>query len=129
MEESNKNLLSSFMKKQININTDKNQKGQNSFFGKNVYVQKDAIDEKKLTAEEEEAAEELEEAKKLSRSKAAEQNQTRMLKKLVLDNLLKYTALITCLIILSMAVITLGPALMQTLHGLISKLFLMALNK
>lgn len=129
MEESNKNLLSSFMKKQINHKIDKNPKGQNSFFSEATNKQENDATEKVLTPEEKATAEELAEAKKLSRNKAAEQNQTQMFKKLLLENLFTYSMMIIFLIILSIAAIKLGPAVLNSLNGLISKLFLMALNK
>lgn len=129
MEESNANPFSAFMEKQINKKTDKSQKTGKTFFGDSSDDQKNDKEQKVLTAEEEAAAEELEEAKKLSRNKAAAQNQTRMLKKLFLENLLKYALIMTFLIILAIAAIKLGPTLLKSLNGIISKLFLMALNK
>lgn len=66
----------------------------------------EVIVEKEMTEEEL-----LEDAKKASRNKAVERDQTEMIKKLVLQNIIKYTSLILVLVILIIGIIKFVPAL------------------
>ena len=72
--------------------------------------------------------EELEEAKKESRNKAAQTDQTEMFKKLIIENIVKYTVLIAVLIIFAFAVIKFGSAFLAMVNGLIFKALMGALS-
>ena len=72
--------------------------------------------------------EKLEEAKKESRNKAAKFDQTGMFKKLILQNLVKYTIVIASMVIMAIGIIEFGPALFGMLNGLISKIIFGALR-
>ena len=75
--------------------------------------------EKTKTDEEILEEEELEEAKKESKGKAAGIDQTEMIKKLIIENIVKYTVIIGALVIFAIGTIELGPVLGDLLHGII----------
>lgn len=78
---------------------------------------------------EEEKAKELEEAKKASRNKAGERDQVEMFKKLLIQNIMKYTLLIAMLAIFAIGIIKSGPAIVKFFNGFLSKILLGALHK
>ncbi len=83
------------------------------------------------TPEEEEEMteeEELEDAKKASRNKAGETDQTEMIKKLIIESIVKYSVLITLLVIFSFAVIKFGAAFVAAMNGLLYKALMSALG-
>ena len=81
-------------------------------------------------SEEEKAEkEELEEAKKLSRNKAADRDQTEMIKKLIIESIVKYSVLISLLVVTSIAIIKFGPALATSLNGALSKVLMSAIGQ
>lgn len=72
--------------------------------------------------------EELEDAKKASRNKAAETNQTEMIKKMIIENIVKYVILISVLVIVAIGLIESGPAFFGAISGLIHEIFMSALG-
>lgn len=72
--------------------------------------------------------EELEDAKKASRNKAAQVDQTEMFKKLIMENIVKYTVMITVLVIISLGVIKFGVAFLEMMNGLFYKALMYALH-
>ncbi len=118
MTQEKKATLSSLMKKQIAIKPVKKAVGselQNS-------------QEKTKTKEDAEADEALREAKKESNSKAANYNQSEMLKKLLIENIVRYGTLVGVLVILAIAIINSGPAIVKFFHGLISNIIFSAIR-
>jgi hypothetical protein len=73
--------------------------------------------------------EKLENAKKDSRNKAAKINQSSMIKKLILQNLAKFTLIIAVFSVVTIGIIQAAPAMFVFLNGLISKILMSALNK
>lgn len=129
MTQEKKATLTSLMKKQISAKPAK----KNSIFDlkatdANQKDEKKDEKEKKKTDEEIAQEEALEEAKKSSNSKAANYNQSEMLKKLLIENIVRYGTLIGVLAILAIAVINSGPAIMEFFHGLISNVIFSAIR-
>ncbi len=118
MTQEKKATLSSLMKKQITAKPVK--KAVNSDMQNNQ--------EKAKTPEEVEADEALKEAKKESNSRAANYNQSEMLKKLLIENIVRYGTLVGVLVILAIAVIHSGPAIVKFFHGLISNIIFSAIR-
>ena len=73
--------------------------------------------------------EQLEEAKKASRNKAAERDQTEMLKKLFMENALKYIVVISVIAIFAIGIIKFGPAILAFFNGFLYKILMSALGK
>ena len=123
--------LSSFMKKQINEkSTKKNLNSKNSpLNSKKTLDQKNKKEGGKSSSEDEISDEEkLENAKKDSKNKAANFNQSAMIKKLILQNLAKYTLIVAIFSLVTIGIIQSGPAIFGFLSGLISKFLMSALN-
>lgn len=130
MSKKTKESLSVFMKKQISEKSSKKTlaKKLNAAAAKNLEAGQNKDSE--IKPEDEMTDEEkLEEAKKASRSKSSQQDQTEMLKKLFLENCVKYLLLIIGLILLSIAVIKYGPELVGLLNGLVFKSIIGAISK
>lgn len=124
--------LSSFMKKQISEKSSKKNLAKKSTPSKpNVDSnQKDAKDKNESSKEEEMSEEEKsEEAKRTSRSKAAQINQSAMIKKLILQNLAKYTLIFAIFSVVTIGIIQFAPAMFKLLNGLVSKVLIGAINK
>lgn len=127
MSKENKNPLASFMKKQISEKSSKKIAEAKSInFAKNTKAKKDG---KKNGEEEMSEEEKLAEAKKNSQSKAATRNQTEMLKKLFLENLVKYSVIISVMVIFSIGIVKFGGAIIAFFNGLIFKIFMSAIGK
>jgi hypothetical protein len=71
----------------------------------------------------------LEDAKKESRAKAAEFNNSEMIKKMILENIAKYVAIIFILIIATIGIIEFGSAFLAFLNGFLHGLIMSALGK
>lgn len=125
--------LSSFMKKQISEKSSKKaiakktpsgpSKGQAAKDGKEGDAEKNQDGTEEMTEEEQ-----LEEAKKASRNKAAETDQTEMFKKLILENIVKYSVIIGVMVIFALGIIQLGPSFFAMLSGFVSKFLMAALR-
>ena len=125
MKQEKKITLSSLMKKQI---VSKPAKKSAIFDLKSPAAEvKDAKKERE-DKEEEAKKEALEEAKKESNSKAANYNQSEMVKKLLMEALVRYGTLIGFLAIMAIAVIYSGPAIMEFFHGLFSRVIFSAIR-
>lgn len=126
MTQEKKATLTSLMKKQISAKPAK----KTSIFDLKAgdANPKDEKKEEKKTDEEIAQEEALEEARKSSNSKAANYNQSEMLKKLLIENIVRYGTLIGVLAILAIAVINSGPAIMEFFHGLISNVLFSAIR-
>jgi len=115
--------LATLMKKQITEkNTKKNLIEQSLFTDntKEAEEEKDKEkdkDKEKLSEEEEKEKKELEDAKQASRSKASQMDQTEMLKKLIVQNVVKLVLIIGSMLILAYGVIEVGPKLFSSLNG------------
>jgi hypothetical protein len=119
------------MKKQINEkSTKKNLNSKNSpLNSKKTLDQKNKKEGGKSSSEDEISDEEkLENAKKDSKNKAANFNQSAMIKKLILQNLAKYTLIVAIFSLVTIGIIQSGPAIFGFLSGLISKFLMSALN-
>lgn len=132
MLEEKKDSLSQFMKKQISEKSSKkavvsktNNATKNA---KSDDQQKENEKENDENQEEMTEEEKLEEAKKASRNKAGERDQTEMIKKLILENIIKYTVLISFLVILAIGIIKFGPAILAFLNGFLYKIIMGALG-
>ena len=124
------NALSSFMKKQMTEKSVKKGSNDQSFFSGNKQNkdESDKKEEENLTDEEKKEKEELEEAKKNSRMKAAQIDQTEMLKKLIIENIVKFTIIIILMIGFAYGIIEGGPKLFSLLNGAVMKVFLGSLK-
>ncbi len=115
--------LASFMKKQINEKVAKKSLIEQSIFtaqddkdGEDGDKEKDK-DIENLSEEEEKEKKELEDAKLASRLKVAQMDQTDMLKKLIIQNAVKFALVICVMAALAYAIIEVGPALFSSLNG------------
>lgn len=129
MKQEKKTTLTTLMKKQVTAKPSK----KTSIFdlktgNANAKDEKKDKNEKPKTDEEIAEEEALEEAKKESNSKAANYNQSEMLKKLLIENIVRYGTLIGTLVILAIAVIHSGPAMMEFFHGLINSVIFSAIR-
>lgn len=129
MSSKNSNILASFMKKQITEKSTKISVIDQSIFGNN----KDDKDDKEETkeeakeeklSEEEKEKKEVEQAKLASKMKAAQMDQTEMLKKLFIQNAMKFILIIGTMLGLAYAVIEVGPKMIGSLNGAFIKAFL-----
>jgi magnesium-transporting ATPase (P-type) len=136
MSEKDKEPLSSFMKKQINEKSSKKNLEKKAAAAKKE--KSDAKDKDKETDAEEEKVdpteemtdeEKLEDAKKASRNKAAEYDQTDMIKKMILENVVKYTLLIAATVLLAIGLIKFGAAILAFLNGLMYRVIMGALHQ
>lgn len=134
MSEKTKNTLSALMKKQMSETSKKNlakkSAAANSAKKESSKEKKDGKEaEKEVDQEEMTDEEKLEEAKKASRNKASEQDQTEMIKKLILESIAKYTLLISILVVLAIGLIKFGPGMMAFVNGAFYKVLMGALGK
>jgi hypothetical protein len=124
MSKKNKSFLSDLMKKQINekatkkIKQTKVKAANSSGFAGQGSNQEVERDEESL----------LEEAKRESSAKAAQHHSAELIKKIVVENLVKYISMITILVITTVAVIKVGPSLMIFFKGLIHSALMLVLN-
>ncbi len=126
--------LSSFMKKQINQKSTKTLAHyHHEHDAKHSPEEASAEAGEEIKAEEdkseEEKAKELDEAKKASRNKAGERDQVEMFKKLLIQNIMKYTLLIAVLTIFAIGTIKSGPAIVKFFNGFLSKILMGGLRK
>ncbi len=129
MSEKTQASLSSFMKKQIKAKSVKKSNNSKSLSNPGKPGAVKAEDESKNPEQEEMTDEEkLEEAKKSSRHKASQFDQTDMIKKLILQNIAKYTIVISVMVIFAVGIIKFGPAIFSMLNGLLSKIIFGALR-
>lgn len=125
------NSLSSLMKKQNMNNANKKNYALKYKAAEDAAKVKNGekIEEKANNKEEELSEEEqLEEAKKASKNKAKDIDQTEMIKKLIMENIIKYTVLIGSLIVLTYGIINFAPAVAGALKGMLHELFVSALT-
>lgn len=82
-------------------------------------------------AEQEEMSEEeqLEEAKKASKNKAAQIDQTDMIKKMILQNIARYTLLISMILVIFVGLVKFGPAIAGFFNGMMYKALMALLGK
>lgn len=134
MSEKTKNSLSALMKKQMSETSKKNLAKKTAAAAASASKEagkenKDAKETEKDAAQEEMTEEEkLEEAKKASKNKAGERDQTDMIKKMILENIAKYTLLISILVVLAIGLIKFGPEMMRFLNGVFYKVLMGALG-
>jgi len=130
MSSKNSNVLASFMKKQITEKSTKTSVIDQSIFGNNSKDNddkdqaKEEVKEEKLSKEEEKEKKEVEQAKLASKMKAAQMDQTEMLKKLVIQNAMKFILIIGTMLGLAYAVIEVGPKMINSLNGAFLQAFL-----
>ena len=122
MSKQNQQSLSFFMKKQIKEANNKNQAKKSTA----KTLDSTSKNEKKEGVEVENGEEltdeeKLEEAKKSSKHRAGQFDQTEMIKKMIIENVVKFTIMIGVLAVLSIAVIKTGPAILKFFNGLIFK--------
>jgi uncharacterized membrane protein YdfJ with MMPL/SSD domain len=113
--------LSAFMIKKMQEKPAKSAEFSISLFNSSKENKQDKKNEKLKTEEELTKEKELDEAKKTSKAKAANYNQSDMIKKIIMETLAKYAALIIFLIFIVLAAIYGGPIIGGFLNGLIFK--------
>ncbi|GDX36160.1 hypothetical protein LBMAG18_06710 [Alphaproteobacteria bacterium] len=129
MSSKNSNVLASFMKKQISEKSSKTNFISQSIFGDNNNNQnnkeetKEDSKEDKVSEEEEKEKKEVEQAKLASKTKAAQMDQTEMLKKIVIQNAIKFILIIGAMFGLAYAIIEVGPKMIVSLNGVFLKAF------
>jgi hypothetical protein len=121
MSKNLKENLGAFMVKKMNEKPAKKATPESSIFKSSEENKQDKIEEKPKTEKEIKEAKELDEAKKTSKAKAANFDQSGMVKKLILETIVKYGAMALFIVFLIVAVINLGPFIGNLLHGLIFK--------
>ncbi len=113
--------LQSFMKKQITEKSTKKNLIEQSIFSdkedKSGDENEKDEEKEKLNEEEEKEKKELEDAKQASRSKASQMDQTEMLKKLIVQNAVKFILIIGSMLALAYGIIEVGPKLFSSLNG------------
>jgi len=119
MANKNGNSLSEFMKKKINEKSTKKHSNCNSASKIKKIDDEDEIDE-----EEEAQKKKLRVAKNTSNQKAANYNKFEMYKKMIIQCIVGYLALLTAVVVLALACIMIGPAVMGFFQMIISKLVL-----
>ena len=130
MSSKNSNILASFMKKQITEKSIKNSVIDQSLFSNNKDDKNDKEEtkketkEEKLSEEEEKEKKEVEQAKLASKMKASQMDQTEMLKKLFIQNAMKFILIIGTMLGLAYAIIEVGPKMIGSLNGAFLKAFL-----
>jgi len=117
------------MKKQITEKSTKTSVIDKSIFGNNKDNDdkdeaKEEVKEEKLSEEEEKEKKEVEQAKLASKMKAAQIDQTEMLKKLVIQNAMKFILIVGTMLGLAYAIIEVGPKMIGSLNGAFLKAFL-----
>jgi Fe2+ transport system protein B len=124
MSKKNKALLSDLMKKQISEKATKKTK-QTNVKATNSSESADEDSDQEVEQGEEKSEEELlEEAKKESSAKAAQYYSLEFIKKMIVENLIKYISMIAILLVAAMAVIKIGPSLMAFLRDLIHNMIM-----
>lgn len=111
----NSNPFSSFMKKKIGEKSNKiatEKKSQTSL-----------KDPEEMTEEEE-----VENAKNDSKGKAKKRDNTEMIKKLILQNIVRYVAITAFLVIMAFAIIEIFPAMLEYFHGLLYRVLMGSLK-
>jgi hypothetical protein len=121
MSKNLKENLGAFMVKKMNEKPAKKATPEFAIFKPTDENKQDKIEEKPKTEKEIKEAQELDEAKKTSKAKAANFDQSGMVKKLILEALVKYGAMALFIVFLIVAVLNLGPFIGNLLHGLIFK--------
>ncbi len=121
MSKNLKENLGAFMVKKMNEKPQKKAGPELSIFKSNQKNKQDKNDQKPKTEEEIKEEEELDQAKKTSRAKAANFDQSGMVKKIILEALLKYGLMVLFIVILIVITINLGPLIGKLLNGLIFK--------
>lgn len=115
MTQSDSASLSDFMKKKFRENS------------KNNHSNVKKKDEEDIDNEKEEEKKKIRIAKNESNQKAANYNKFEMYKKMVVECLIGYLAMLTAVVILILFCILIGPALMGFFQTIISKLVLASL--
>lgn len=133
MSEKNKEMLSQLMKKQISEKSSKKisaaKSPSNAKNSQAAAATGDADKKEDQDSGEEQTEEEiLEEAKKASRGKAAEFDQSEMIKKMIIENIVKYTIIIALLVTFAIGLIKFGPAILAFFNGLLYKMMMAALG-
>jgi hypothetical protein len=121
MSKNLKENLGAFMVKKMNEKPAKKASLEFPIFKSSEENKQDKTAEKPKTEEEVKQEEELNEAKKTSKAKAANFDQSEMVKKLILEAIVKYGAMALFIVFLIVAVLNLGPFIGDLLHGLIFK--------
>ena len=120
MLKQNKAAFSSFMKKQVGEKSTKK-----TTFSK--YCGSDSSqDSQEEEKDKSKKDEELEEAKRISNSKASQYESYEMIKKMIIENLIHYSAIVFILVIMSIAIIEFGSAFLAFLNGLLYRLLMSA---
>jgi hypothetical protein len=126
------NSLSGLMKKQNSANAGKKNYALKYKAAEDAAKVKNGekVEEKEQNSKEEELSEEeqLAEAKKASKSKARDIDQTEMIKKLIMQSVVKYTIVIGSLVILTYGIINFAPAVAHALNGLLHEMFVSAIT-
>jgi hypothetical protein len=125
MKQNDKNeRLLSFMKKKMDdkkhVAVDNRKKSTDASRDKQVKGAKDTENEDKDKKTDEEK--ELDEVKKSSSAKAAGRDQTQMVKKMIVEAILKYTLLISVLAVFAIGLIKSGPAIVTLLRAIVTNL-------
>jgi Flp pilus assembly protein TadB len=128
MSKNLKENLGAFMVKKMNEKPAKQTTPESAIFKSAEEKKQDKIAQKPKTEKEIKEAEELDEAKKTSKAKSANFDQSGMIKKMVLETLVKYGFMVLFIVILIVAVINLGPFIGNLLHGLIFKTVIGAIH-
>ena len=126
MSQTSSNSLSEFMKKKINEKSTK--KHPKSNFSSKIKKKDEADEMSEEEIKKAKAQKKLRIAKNTSNQKAANYNKFEMYKKMIIQCLLGYLALLSAVTILTLACIMIGPAIMGFFQMILSKLVLASLE-
>lgn len=126
MSDSTQSSLSSFMKKKISEKSSKGtSKLSNSSANFNNKKKSNSSNEDGQNQEPEMTEEEqVAEAKKASRNKASNRDQSGMIKRMFIQNIIKYTLLIASLVVFAFGLLRAVPLFAEFLGGFLHKLFM-----
>ncbi len=112
-----------FMKKQTSLKS-KEAGAQNNIAAIDKNSTKNLEEEKEKATTDADKKDKIEEAKKESKNKAANRNQIEMIKRMIIENIIKYVLLISLLILFVIAIIKGTPDLIKILHDIFIKLLI-----
>lgn len=133
MPEKTETSLSSFMKKKISEKSSKNiatkNSGQSTISG--IKNQKGKSTGKEGEGQDNEMTEEeqIEEAKKVSKGKAANRDESAMIKKMVIQSIVKYTLIVAGLVLFALGLMQVVPRFAEFLGGFLHQMFMGAFTR
>jgi hypothetical protein len=121
MSDNSQEILSSFMKKQI---SKKAKKSSSEVANKSFSDDKEKNFKNPESKEEEEKKKQLEEAKKEAINQARNSNQAMMIRKLMIQNIVKFFAIMLVLVLVFITLVEVVPSSLRFINVMIHKFFI-----